>query len=74
MPRRIVSLDARRDRVARHRTDQNRARSSPVPPCVALLPAAIAFGRTDKTSPASPEMIDRQEGELFRQNASLPPA
>jgi hypothetical protein len=36
--------------------------------------SAIASGRTDKTSPRRCEMIDRQEGELFRQSASFPPA
>jgi hypothetical protein len=32
------------------------------------------IGPNRQDQPASLEMIDRQEGELFRQSASLPPA
>jgi hypothetical protein len=117
MPRRIVSLDARRDRVARRATSngseqevqsagpalhrraaagssfvtdeqvertQRQRHAEPERDSAATALSHSSWrdagrtgalsGRTDKTSPRRCEMIDRQEGELFRQSASFPPA
>jgi hypothetical protein len=77
MPRPIVSLDARRDRIARRATSNGSEQElQSAGPALHRRAAAGSYciGPHRQDEPASLEMIDRQEGELFRQSASLPPA
>ena len=71
MPRRIVSLDARRDRVARHRTGQNKDAQFAGP---ALRRCRQLLHSAEPTRRARVAGNGRPSGRLFRPSVSLPAA